>query len=248
MSQTENIFLYPEPSAVFKDPALALYFKPLLTHAVNVNNKDYQIHLFSRDGLICKEEPIYQYSENYCFGFRYNDGKYEFLGDLQVFEETEKLSALHQLLQQDFDAKKDEYLKNKTTVKEYLEAIRKELEDASRFGEYIYAEIYARSFYSYEFTRYYYRKYGAHRHISVVTEQWAKNTDPFLLDEDDAQDMLEEWFEGFDEDTESKYGISTDMFAGGTESRRFTALAGSSVVFALVDAEKDIVYMVEYTS
>ena len=248
MTQNENITLYPAPETVFTDPSLALYFKPLFSTTAQANGKSYSIHMLCRDGLICKEEPAYQYAENYCFGFRYHEGRYEFIGDLQVFEGSDYVPALYRFLQEDFEQKKDGYLKNKTTVKEYLQGLRNDLQAIPGLHDETYTEIYARSFYSYEFTRYYYQKYGTHRHISVVTEQWAKNTDPFLLDKEDAQDIMEEWLEGFEEDTEYQYGITTNSFVAGTESRRFTALAGSSVVLALLDADKELVYMVEYTS
>jgi len=236
--------LYPAPESVFTDPVLAIYFKPLLSIAAQVNNCSYDIHLLTRDGLICKEESAFQYAENYCFGFRYHKGRYEFMGDLQVFEGADDIPALYNFLQHDFEQKKDEYLKNKTTVKEYLAAIYENKQVALGLDNDAYT-TYARSFYSYEFTRYYYQKYGAHRHISVVTEQWAKNTDPFLLDEDEMREILEEWLEGFEEDVVHEYNINADMLVAATESRRFAALSGSCVILALLDEKRELVYMVE---
>jgi|GEM_PF-1590130 len=243
MINQEHITLYPSPEAVFADPALALYFKPLLTVAIQLNNKSYGIHLLSTDGLICHEEPEYQYAENYLFGFAYNQGLYQFKGNLQVFENADKVPALYQFLQEDFSANKDQYLKSKTPVKEYLQNLHTGLKAISAFADFDDAEYYTKAFYSYEFTKCYYEKYGAHRHISVVTEGWGKNTDPFLLDEEDARDILEEWLERFEEDSPYDYKITEEMLIAGTERRRFAHSGGFTL--ALLDAEKEMVYVVE---
>lgn len=246
MINQEHITLYPLPEAVFADPALALYFKPLLTATVIINNKSYAIHLLSTDGLICREQPGYQYAENYFFGFAYNKGLYQFKGNLEVFENADKVPALYHFLQDDFLANKNRYLKSKTPVKEYLQHLHADLKAISAFTDLDDAEYYAKAFYSYEFTRYYYQKYGAQRHISVVTEGWTKNTDPFLLDVGEALNILEEWLEGFSEDTPYDYKITKEMLVAGTERRRFAHSAGFTL--ALLDPENEIVYMAECSS
>ncbi len=56
MITEENITLYPEPSEVFTDPSLAVYFKPLLTTSVHLSGKSYKIHLcfpFRKPGSRC---------------------------------------------------------------------------------------------------------------------------------------------------------------------------------------------------
>lgn len=243
MINQEHITLYPLPESVFADPVLALYFKPLLTATVMINNKSYAIHLLSTDGLICKEEQGCQYAENYFFGFAYNRGLYQFKGNLQVFENADKVPVLYHFLKEDFLANKDRYLKSKTPVKEYLQSLHTDLKAISAFTDLDDAEYYAKAFYSYEFTRFYYQKYGAFRHVSVVTEGWAKNTNPFLLDEEEALNILEEWLEGFREDTPYDYTITEEMLVAGTERRRFAHSGGFTLV--LLDPEKEIVYMVE---
>jgi len=247
MNTEENIILYPEPSEVFTDPSLVMYFKPLLTTLIHLNGKPYKIHLVSTDGLICEEESTIKYSENYLFGFRYHQGIYEFLGNPEVFTDSTSVPALYELLQQDFLENRDQYIKIKKTVKEYLKEIRLQILSVPGFNDPDAAEYYAKAFYSYEFTKYYYQKYGVHRHISVVTEGWAKNTDPFLLDEEDGQDILEEFLMNMEDDSPHDYGLSPEQFAAGTERRRFVSLSGS-LVLALADPEQDIIYMAEYGS
>lgn len=247
MTTEENITLYPEPSEVFTDPSLAVYFKPLLTTSVYLSGKSYKIHLLSTDGLVCKEESTIRYSENYLFGFRYNQGVYEFLGNAEAFVDSTAVPALYEFLQQDFLENRDEYLKTKKTVKEYLEDIRVQILSLPGFEDPDTAEYYAKAFYSYEFTKYYYQKYSVHRHISVVTEGWAKNTDPFLLDEEEGQDVLEEFLMNLEEDSPHDYGLSPEQFTAGIERRRFVSLSGA-LVLALADPEQDIIYIAEYSS
>ncbi|TEB41011.1 hypothetical protein D0809_27695, partial [Flavobacterium circumlabens] len=121
-----------------------------------------------------------KYSESYFFGFKYDNGTYDFLGSLEVFKEFDKVPDLYHFLEKDFMANKDSYLKNKRGVSKYLEDIKLELEKVSKFNDFSDAEYYAQ-FYSFEFTKYYYEKYGKHNHISVVTENYGKNTDSVLL-------------------------------------------------------------------
>ncbi|MGE7774754.1 hypothetical protein ACQKLP_08525 [Chitinophaga sp. NPDC101104] len=70
----ENILLHPDPATVFADPAMAMYFKPLLTVLGET-----PVHLLTREGLIVKNEPDYRFAENYCFGFGMEAGKYRLL-------------------------------------------------------------------------------------------------------------------------------------------------------------------------
>ena len=233
----ENILLYPDPATVFAEPALAMYFKPLLTVLGET-----PVHLLTRDGMIVKHEPAYQFAENYCFGFGLEAGKYRFLGSVDAFEASGKIPALYAQLHNDWQQNKDGYLKGKTPVKVYLEAHAALLDSE-------YASIYARSFYSFEFTRYYYQKFGVHRHVSVVTEGWAKTDDDFLLEGADAGDVLEECL-GLIEEEGAVYplNLSAGMIVAATESRRFAALSGSCFVMGLLDRENEILYMVEHAS
>lgn len=247
MMTEENITLYPEPSKVFTDPSLAMYFKPLLTTLAHLNGQQYTIHLLSTDGLICKEESSVKYSENYLFGFRDHHGIYEFLGNPEVFINNTSVPALYELLLQDFLENRDKYLKAKKTVKEYLMDIREPILSLPELDDTDAAQYYAKAFYSYEFTKYYYQKYGVHKHISVVTEGWGKNTDPFLLDKEDGQDVLEEFLMNMEEDSLHDYGLNPEQFIAGTERRRFVSLSGG-LVLALRDPENDIIYIAEYGS
>ncbi|AWV88795.1 hypothetical protein DFR33_1085 [Bradymonas sediminis] len=78
---TENIELYPAAETVFKDPALGVYFRPRLTFETTNCEQIYRVHLLGTDGLICAN--VFKYLEHNFFGFKYDDGLYDFLGDLR---------------------------------------------------------------------------------------------------------------------------------------------------------------------
>ncbi len=69
----KDIKYFPDYKDVFVDEKLKYYFKPICTIG------DY--HFLTIDGIFCIKN--YKYSENYYFGFRLKDGKYEFLGNLE---------------------------------------------------------------------------------------------------------------------------------------------------------------------
>jgi len=244
---TENhIVFYPAIEKVFKDTTLAVYFRPLLSVTTSVAGKPYVIHLVATDGLFCKEK--FNYAEKNFFGFKYNGGLYEFLGDLKVFNGYNKIPALYSFLQQDFLLSRDGYLANKVKVSDYLKKIASQLKKMFTHQDFSDAEYYAEAFYSYEFTKYYYERFGTHRHISVVTENYGKNTRPFLMDEDDALSILEEFFINLPYNVTFDYGINIEMFVAGTERYRFMSINGGGDVLAMLDPAKDIVYMLEYFS
>jgi hypothetical protein len=242
----KHIELYPSIEKVFKDKTLGFYFRPLLTVKTSIANKAYNIHLVATDGLYCKEQ--HKYSENNFFGFKYNNGLYEFLGDLSIFEEYDKIPELYNFLQEDFIQNRDSYLKEKTTVEKYLEKKSPELKNIVKSDFFSNAAYYAEALYSYNFTKYYYENYGIHKHISVITENYSKNTDPFLLEEADASSILEEFFINLNYNLNHDYEIKKEMFVSGTERYRFMSIIGGGCVLSLVDPTKDIVYILEYFS
>jgi hypothetical protein len=241
-----NIVLYPSVEKVFKDIALGLYFRPILTASVLITGKQYSVHLVATDGLFCKEK--FKYSEQNFFGFKYDNGLYEFLGDLKVFNDYDKVPALYSFLQQDFLQNRDSYITHKTKANEYIENLEPHLRRISTFQDFSSATYYATAFYSYEFTKYYYEKFGTHRHISVITENYAKNTDPFLFEKGTALSILEEFFVNLQYNVTFDYKITEEMFVAGAERYRFMSINGGGDVLALLDATKEIVYILEYHS
>lgn len=242
----ENIKLYPSVENVFNDISLGIYFRPLLTAEITVGNNPYSIHLVATDGLFCDKK--FKYSEQNFFGFKYNNGLYEFQGVLNVFANYEKIPEIHSFLQKDFLQNRDSYLSNKVKESNYLKNINSELEKICGSKELSSAEYYAEAFYSYEFTKYYYEKYGSHRHISVVTENYGKNTNPFLIDKNTALSILDEFFINAKYNLSFDYEVNKEMFVAGTARFRFMSITGGGDVLAMLDPANDMVYLLEYFS
>lgn len=242
--EENTIILYPKADQVFSNPELAIYFKPLLTSHTSVSGKKYQIHLLGTDGLFC--ETKFKYSENNFFGFKYNNGTYDFLGDIRVFNEYDKVPELYTFLKKDFLKNSDLYLNNKISVSKYLSDIEFELQEISNFEDFSNAIYYAEAFYSYEFTKSYYEKYAKHSHVSAITEGFAKNTDLLLIDKEDALSILEEFFVNLKYNLENKYDINKEMFISGVAGERFMSINGGCNILAMLDTSQDIVYILEY--
>ena len=243
MSKAE-IEIYPKIENVLADTQLKCYFHPLLTYTYTLSQKDYKIHLLATDGLYC--EKIFLNSENNFFGFGYNDGKYEFLGNIECFVEYDKIPMVYDFLIKDFQENKDAYLQNKISTQAYLKKIEDKLKKLANFKDFDYMNYYAEAIYSYEFTKYHYEKTGIHSHISVITENYGKDDSDFLLAKDDALGILDEFFMNLQWNLQNDYGVSKAMFCCATDTYRFMSIIGGSVAFAFLDKSLDKVYILEY--
>ena len=241
-----TIKLYPEIEEVLTDPLLECYFRPLLTCNCERNVKNYKIHLLCFDGVFPDENRVVKYSEGGLFGFQYNNGVYKFLGDIKTLEHYDKIPVLYECLKADVIQHKDEYVDNKVPFSKYYNRLKGLIKKDFAFDT---IDFYTEAFYSYEFTKYYYEKTGIHKHISVLTENYGENDDDFLLEENDARNMLEEFFLNIQWNLKNNYdGFNIDMFCCAAECYRFMSLLGSFTIFGLLDEKNDIVYNLVYGS
>ena len=79
----KGITLFPPAVQVFHDPSLECYFKPLLSVKKHILGKEYMVHLLSTDGVF--PEKVFLNSERHFWGFKYEEGKYRFLGKTETF-------------------------------------------------------------------------------------------------------------------------------------------------------------------
>lgn len=239
--QEQKVIMYPKASEVFVDERFACYFRPLLTFSHLHEGSVYQLHLLGTDGLYCEKE--YKHAENNFFGFRYVAGKYEFLGNLDVFGGG-NVEEVHAYLQADFAQNKQEYLKDKVTLKAYKERIMDGLAELADFD----VDYYVEGFYSYEFTKYHYELTGEFRHITELTEDWGHDDSDVLIDQETAREMSGEFFMNLQWNVTHDYGIEESMVCGATERFRFMSVIGGGTVFALLKPEEQTVYLLEYFS
>lgn len=239
----KGLTLFPSAVQVFHDPSLEWCFKPLLTVKKHVLGKEYNIHLLSTDGIYIEEK--FFNSEGYFFGFGYSDGKYNFLGNLKAFGNS-NFNELYSMLKKDFSLRKDEYLEKKVSPKDYYEQNKELIKNTARFTKEQDPQYFAEAFYCYEFTKYYFEKTGTFCHINEVTGNYGHDDNKILLGKDEIKGCVEEFFTNLEYNLENSYNIKENMAVCGTEGFRFTCYGGMSIAF--VDTEQDIIYILEYHS
>lgn len=241
--KNEGIILFPQAANVFDDPSLQCYFKPLLTVKKHVLGKEYNIHLLSTDGIF--PEKIFLNSERYFWGFRYKEGKYHFIGKTETFGNS-NFTELYSVLKNDFQKNRDRYLENKISYKDYYNEKKELIKSVARFTKEQDPQYFAESFYCYEFTKYYFEKYGKFCHVNEITENYGHDENDILLSTEDMNWCLGEFFINLEYNLENCYNINENMAVCGTEGFRFTCMGGTSIAF--VNTEQDIIYILEYFS
>ncbi|MDR2868816.1 MAG: hypothetical protein LBV04_00005 [Deferribacteraceae bacterium] len=227
--------MFPQVEDVFVDPSLEPYFKPLLSYP----HHDYTIHLLSTDGLYAERGA--KYSESGLWGFRYEAGKYNFLGDLSIFDGN-NYADIYYIIKDDFEAKKEQYLSERVTHKAHWEAIEDELTDIANF-DYRDVQDYTESCYSYFLSKYNYKQTQNLRYVMELVAHFHHDESDVLLDET-ALHVLDEYCLNLKEHLKHDYGFLRDMVVCATEGTRFTRYGGAS--FAFLDRAADIVYILEY--
>ena len=114
--KSRGIIFFPPAVQVFHDPSLECYFKPLLSIKKHILGKEYIVHLLSTDGVF--PEKVFLNSERHFWGFKYEDGKYHFLGKTETFGNS-NFTELYSVLKKDFQKNREEYFENKVSYKDY---------------------------------------------------------------------------------------------------------------------------------
>lgn len=239
----EGLTLFPSAVQVFNDPSLECYFKPLLSVKKYVLGKEYNIHFLSTDGLF--SEKVFLNSERGFWGFKNNNGKYDFLGDIKTFGNS-NFNELFSALKKDFNENKEFYFENKVSYKDYYKKNKELVKNIARFTKEQDPQYFTEAFYCYEFIKYYFEKTGEFLHINEVTENYGNDENEILLSVDDVSYCIEEFFLNLEYNLENKYNISPNMAVCGVEGFRFTCWGGTVVAF--VNTEQDIIYILEYHS
>lgn len=239
----DEIILFPDFCDVFEDLSLACYFRPLMTKMHQVGDRGYPIHLVSTDGMFC--EVPFLYAENNFFGFEYKNGKYQFMGDLRVFGES-NFNDVYQVLVADFEKNKDDYLERKVSASDYSKKIKPLVDHVAQFSKGQDLGYFSEALYSYLFTKYYYEKTGKFKNIREVTSNYANNTDPILLSQCDIETFLQEFFLNMKYNLKNSYNLSAQMAVCGTSGYRFTLWGGETIAFLDEDASR--VFILEYHS
>ncbi|WP_300393204.1 hypothetical protein [Fusobacterium sp.] len=236
----EDIIFFPSAVQVFDDPSLECYFKPLLSVKKYILGKEYVVHLLSTDGVF--SEKIFLNSERYFWGFKYINGKYHFLGNINSFGNS-NFTELYSALKKDFSLNKETYFKNKVNYKEYYNQNKNFIKNIARFTKEQDPQYFSEAFYCYEFTKYYFEKTGKFCNINEIFENPSYDENEVLLSIEDVGYCIEEFFLNLKYNLENKYNISPDMAVCGAESFKFTCWGATSIAF--VNVEDDNIYILE---
>lgn len=231
----KNIKFFPNYKDVFIDEKLKYYFKPICTIG------DY--HFLTVDGIFCIKS--YKFSENYYFGFKLKDGKYEFLGNIDCFGKND-VERLYEILERDFEENKKYYLDKKIKIVNYVENILNKIEGII-FEEEQDLEYYIESFYCYNMAKYYYELKEKVVSVKALTENYGITPeDELLIDKEELKNCLGDFFVNIEDELELTPAPTEDMCVMGMEIIPFTMWG--EIVGLLYDEKEDIIYLREQHS
>lgn len=231
----KNIKFFPDYKDVFIDEKLKYYFKPICTIG------DY--HFLTVDGIFCIKS--YKFSENYYFGFKLKDGKYEFLGNVDCFGKND-VERLYEILERDFEENKKHYLDKKIKIVNYVEDILNKIEGII-FEEEQDLEYYIESFYCYNMAKYYYELKEKVVSVKALTENYGITPEnELLIDKEELKNCLGDFFVNIEDELELTPAPTEDMCVMGMEIIPFTMWG--EIVGLLYDEKEDIIYLREQHS
>lgn len=231
----ENIKFFPDYKDVFIDEKLKYYFKPVCTIG--------KYHFLTVDGIFCIKN--YKFAENYCFGFRLKDGKYEFLGDLDCFGKND-IEKLYEILEKDFEENKKDYLDKKVKIDDYVENILSRIEGIT-FEEEQDLNYYIESFYCYNMAKYYYELNKKVVSVKALTENYAiAPEEDLIIEKEELINCLGDFFINIEDELELTPVPTGEMCIMGIDVVEFTMWG--EIVGLLYDEKEDIIYLREQHS
>lgn len=238
-----DIILFPKTEDVFAEEGLEMFFTPILTYNYLLNGKKYKIHVLTSAGLIC--ENSYLNSEDRFFGFRYVDGKYKFIGNLNTFGNSQ-IKEVYHFLHEDFEKNKDYYLEQKVNITDYMKMIKPLVRRAGHFTEEQSICTYTENFYSYEMTKYHYEKIGKLKHLFEITEFVHGIDAPYFFDTAKTLELLKGFYEKLSDYSKMRYDFENAKPVCSVDTFKFTTFSSTAVTF--LNPEKNLVYTFEYTA
>ena len=231
----KDIKYFPDYKDVFVDEKLKYYFKPICT----IGN----YYFLTIDGIFCIKD--YKYSENYYFGFRLKDGKYEFLGNLDCFGDND-IEKLYEILEKDFEKNKKDYLDKKMKIADYVKNIFSKIGEI-KFDEEQDLEYYIESFYCYNMAKYYYELNKKIVSVKSLTANYGITPeDELLIDKEDLKNCLGDFFINIEYELELTPFPTEDMCVMGVDVVPFTMCG--EIVGLLYDKKENIIYLREQHS
>lgn len=240
--ENSDITLFPKAEDVFVESGLEMYFTPILTYSCFFEEKKYDIHILTSAGLIC--ENSYLNSEDRFFGFKYINGKYSFMGNLNTFGNSQ-IKEVYNFLREDFEKNKDYYLEQKVNITDYMKMIKPLARRVGHFTEAQSICTYIENFYSYELAKYHYEKTGKLKHLFEITDAVYNKDRSYFFDGEKTAELLKDFYEKLGEYYQNRYDFKNIKPVCSVDTFKFTSFAATAVTF--LNPEKNLVYTLEYT-
>ncbi|CAI3931145.1 unnamed protein product [Commensalibacter communis] len=229
--------LYPEITKVFVNPELLkAFFFPLFSF----NHEGQIFHMIAVPGLFNDEEQCQQNAELSFFGFSRNqNGQYDFLGNLSIFEDYQEVPELYEKLSQDWLLNKDRYYQQKIKVEDYILAL--DLDEVIKMK----LETYISDFYGYQMVKLNWERTERFETLMSMTKSWG-NLDVLEFISDN--EAVEEFFMNRQYNLKFNYDLTPEMMIGETDKYEFLSVINGGTNFIFWNSKKDIVYLLEYYS
>lgn len=237
----DDVIFFPNSQDVFAEKDMEIYFSPLLTYKYKLNNKEYKIHLITTAGLICEND--YLNSENRFFGFKYNNGKYEFLGNIHTFGNSE-IKEVYSFLRADFENNKDYYLLQKVSLSDYVKMVKPLARKAGNFTERQSLGNYIENFYSYEMEKYNYQKTGKIMHLFEITESIFREKKHLFYNTEETKKITLNFLDVLGNDFQTRYNLEKAEPICAADTFCFSNFSSTAVTF--FNPEKSLIYTFEY--
>ncbi len=179
-----KITLYPSFENVFIDKQLKGIFYPLC--AVKLNDEQQtQLFFVSSNGVWTNEENQSDNNSDIYTKFTLVDNKYQFNGNIELYNGYEIVQDIFHLLELDFAKLGNEYLTNKTKTADYIQQIKTKLPLTENLDFDL--DYYLQTFYEYSINKLNYQlnnEFGAFRKVIDGWKQTEKSPIIYEIDEE----------------------------------------------------------------
>ena len=172
-----KIALYPEFNDVFVDNTLKGIFYPLCSvYFEDADNN--KIHFISSNGLWFDENLNDELnSEEYCI-FDYEDDKYSFNGNINVYKGQEYAKNIYTILEKDFEINGEKFLSEKTSTEDYIKQVISKV-PKSEINDFD-SEYFIGTFYEYSIVKLNYLLSSKFSTFRNLIENWHNRETPFV--------------------------------------------------------------------
>lgn len=164
-----NIELYPTYNRVFTDEQLKGIFYPLCAVELNDENQT-KLFFVSSNGVWINEKHSSDNNNRSFTKFSLVENKYEFNGNIELYEGYEIVKEIFEKLENDFEKNGEDYLKSRCKTNDYIDKLKPEIsiEKKSDFD----LDYYLQTFYEYSINRLHYQMHNEFGAFRKIIDHW----------------------------------------------------------------------------